>query len=206
MHSVGDWMGCVVGLTGSIATGKSTVAALFAREEVPIVDADLIARQVIEPGQRAYDQVVQAFSREILASDQSINRAKLGNVIFNDQKKRDQLNRIVHPVIIDQLTMERDRLIKAGYPLIVLDIPLLYELDLVHLVDRVVVVYSTAENQLARLMVRDQLSEREAQQRIDTQISINEKKQRADYIIDNNGSKQQTETQFQQLLEILLSI
>ncbi|HHU18783.1 MAG TPA: dephospho-CoA kinase [Bacilli bacterium] len=199
-------MGAIVGLTGSIATGKSTVAALFAREEIPIVDADLIARQVIEPGQRAYDQVVQAFGHEILAHDQSINRAKLGQMIFNDQKKRAQLNQIVHPVIIEQLIKDRDRLIKAGHPLIVLDIPLLYELDLVHLVDRVVVVYSTVENQLARLMVRDQLSEREAQQRIDTQISIDEKKQRADYIIDNNGSKQQTETQFQQLLEILLSI
>ncbi|GAA4079462.1 dephospho-CoA kinase [Amphibacillus indicireducens] len=199
-------MGAIVGLTGSIATGKSTVAALFAREEIPIVDADLIARQVIEPGQRAYDQVVQAFGHEILAHDQSINRVKLGQMIFNDQKKRAQLNQIVHPVIIEQLIEDRDRLIKAGHPLIVLDIPLLYELDLAKLVDRVVVVYSTTENQLIRLMARDQLSEREAQQRIDTQISIDEKKQRADYIIDNNGTKQQTETQFHQLLEILFSM
>lgn len=199
-------MGCVVGLTGSIATGKSTVVTLFAREEIPIVDADVIAHQVIEPGQRAYDQIVQEFGRDILANDQSISRAKLGNMIFNDKKKRDQLNQIVHPVIIDQLIEERDRLIKAGHELIVLDIPLLYELNLVNLVDRVVVVYSTPDNQLARLMARNQLAEREAQQRIDAQMSINEKKRRADYVIDNNCSKQQTETHFQQLLEILHSI
>lgn len=199
-------MVCVLGLTGSIATGKSTVAGLFSREKIPIVDADLIARQVLEPGQRAYKDVVQAFGRDILMSDQSINRAKLGALIFNDQQKRDQLNQIVHPVIIDQLIAERDRLIKAGHPLIVLDIPLLYELDLVELVDQVVVVYTTVENQFARLMVRDQLTETEAKQRINSQLSIEEKKQRANYMIDNNSSKEETEAQFQQLLARLTAM
>lgn len=193
-------MVCVLGLTGSIATGKSTVAGLFAREKIPIVDADLIARQVIEPGQRAYNEVVQVFGRDILMDDQSINRGKLGALIFNNQQKRDQLNQIVHPVIIDQLIAERDRLIKSGHPLIVLDIPLLYEIDLVELVDQVVVVYTTAENQLARLMARDQLTEAEAKQRINSQLSIEEKKQRANYLIDNNSSKEETEAQFLQLL------
>lgn len=199
-------MVCVLGLTGSIATGKSTVAGLFSREKIPIVDADLIARQVLEPGQRAYKDVVQAFGRDILMSDQSINRAKLGALIFNDQQKRDQLNQIVHPVIIDQLIAERDRLIKAGHPLIVLDIPLLYELDLVELVDQVVVVYTTVENQFARLMARDQLTETEAKQRINSQLSIEEKKQRANYMIDNNSSKEETEAQFQQLLARLTAM
>ena len=193
-------MVCVLGLTGGIATGKSTVAGLFAREKIPIVDADLIARQVIEPGQRAYNEVVQVFGRDILMDDQSINRGKLGALIFNNQQKRDQLNQIVHPVIIDQLIAERDRLIKSGHPLIVLDIPLLYEIDLVELVDQVVVVYTTAENQLARLMARDQLTEAEAKQRINSQLSIEEKKQRANYLIDNNSSKEETEAQFLQLL------
>lgn len=199
-------MVCVLGLTGSIATGKSTVAGLFARAKVPIVDADLIARQVIEPGQRAYNEVVQAFGRAILMDDQSINRGKLGALIFNNQQKRDQLNQIVHPVIIDKLIAERDRLIKAGHPLIVLDIPLLYELDLVELVDEIVVVYTTVENQLARLMARDQLTEIEAKQRIDSQLSIEEKKQRANYMIDNNSSKEETEAQFQQLLARLTAM
>ena len=193
-------MVCVLGLTGGIATGKSTVAGLFARAKIPIVDADLIARQVIEPGQRAYNEVVQVFGRDILMDDQSINRGKLGALIFNNQQKRDQLNQIVHPVIIDQLIAERDRLIKSGHPLIVLDIPLLYEIDLVELVDQVVVVYTTAENQLARLMARDQLTEAEAKQRINSQLSIEEKKQRANYLIDNNSSKEETEAQFLQLL------
>lgn len=199
-------MVCVLGLTGSIATGKSTVARLFVREKIPIVDADLIARQVLEPGQRAFKNVVQAFGRDILRSDQSINRGELAALIFNNQQKRDQLNQIVHPVIIDQLIAERDRLIKAGHPLIVLDIPLLYELDLVKLVDEIVVVYTTVENQLTRLMARDQLTETEAKQRIDAQISIEDKKQRADYIIDNNKTKQITEDQFQQLLARLTAM
>lgn len=199
-------MVCVLGLTGSIATGKSTVAGLFAREKIPIVDADLIARQVIEPGQRAYNEVVQVFGRDILMDDQSINRGKLGALIFNNQQKRDQLNQIVHPVIIDQLIAERDRLIKSGHPLIVLDIPLLYEIDLVELVDQVVVVYTTAENQLARLMARDQLTEAEAKQRINSQLSIEEKKQRANYLIDNNSSKEETEAQFLQLLARLTAM
>ncbi len=199
-------MVCVLGLTGSIATGKSTVAGLFAREKIPIVDADLIARQVLEPGQRAFKDVVQAFGHDILMSDQSINRGKLGALIFNDQQKRDQLNQIVHPVIIDQLIAERDRLIKAGHPLIVLDIPLLYELDLVELVDQVVVVYVTVKNQLARLMARDQLTETEAKQRINSQLSIEEKRQRANYVIDNNSSKEETEAQFQQLLARLTAM
>ena len=199
-------MVCVLGLTGSIATGKSTVAGLFAREKIPIVDADLIARQVIEPGQRAYNEVVQVFGRDILMDDQSINRGKLGALIFNNQQKRDQLNQIVHPVIIDQLIAERDRLIKSGHPLIVLDIPLLYEIDLVELVDQVVVVYTTVENQLARLMARDQLTKTEAKQRINSQLSIEEKKQRANYMIDNNSSKEETEAQFQQLLARLTAM
>lgn len=199
-------MVCVLGLTGGIATGKSTVAGLFARAKIPIVDADLIARQVIEPGQRTYNEVVQAFGRDILMLDLSINREKLGALIFNDQEKRDQLNQIVHPVIIDQLIAERDRLIKAGHPLIVLDIPLLYELDLVELVDDIVVVYTTVENQLARLMARDQLTKAEAKQRINSQLSIEDKKERANYLIDNNSSKEETEAQFLQLLARLTAM
>ncbi|BAM47074.1 dephospho-CoA kinase [Amphibacillus xylanus] len=193
----------VLGLTGSIATGKSTVAQLFIRENIPIIDADQISHQVIEPNQRAYQQVLRAFGDDILSSDQKINRKKLAELIFNDKAKRDLLNQIVHPIIIDQLIEERDRLISEGHALVVLDIPLLYELNLTNLVDKVIVVYTTRMTQLDRLMNRDQLTKLEAEQRINSQISIEEKKQKADYVIDNNGTKEVTAEQFEQLLNSL---
>lgn len=193
----------VLGLTGSIATGKSTVAQLFIRENIPIIDADQISHQVIEPNQRAYQQVLRAFGDDILSSDQKINRKKLAELIFNDKAKRDLLNQIVHPIIIDQLIEERDRLISEGHALVVLDIPLLYELNLTNLVDKVIVVYTTRKTQLDRLMHRDQLTKLEAEQRINSQISIEEKKQKADYVIDNNGTKEVTAEQFEQLLNSL---
>ncbi|NMA90819.1 MAG: dephospho-CoA kinase [Amphibacillus sp.] len=193
----------VLGLTGSIATGKSTVTQLFIRENIPIIDADQISHQVIEPNQRAYQQVLRAFGDDILSSDQKINRKKLAELIFNDKAKRDLLNQIVHPIIIDQLIEERDRLISEGHALVVLDIPLLYELNLTNLVDKVIVVYTTRKTQLDRLMHRDQLTKLEAEQRINSQISIEEKKQKADYVIDNNGTKEVTAEQFEQLLNSL---
>lgn len=200
---MGDKMTKVLGLTGSIATGKSTVTQLFIRENIPIIDADQISHQVIEPNQRAYQQVLRAFGDDILSSDQKINRKKLAELIFNDKAKRDLLNQIVHPIIIDQLIEERDRLISEGHALVVLDIPLLYELNLTNLVDKVIVVYTTRKTQLDRLMHRDQLTKLEAEQRINSQISIEEKKQKADYVIDNNGTKEVTAEQFEQLLNSL---
>lgn len=193
----------VIGLTGSIATGKSTVAKLFKQEGIPIVDADLISRQVVEPGAEAYQGIVSAFGQDILSSDQQINRKKLGQIIFNDQTKRKQLNAIIHPIIIAQIIKERDQLIKEKHCLIILDIPLLYELKLTDLMEKVIVVYASPEQQLVRLKKRDYLSDRDAKQRINSQISIADKVKEADYVIDNDGTKQQTKEQFYQLLEQL---
>ncbi|WP_440896079.1 dephospho-CoA kinase [Amphibacillus sp. Q70] len=193
-------MTLVIGLTGSIATGKSTVAKLFKKEGIPIVDADLISRQVVEPDREAYQKIVSAFGRDILATDQSIDRKKLAQLIFNNQEKRDQLNGIVHPIIIDQIIKERDRLIAEDHTLIILDIPLLFELNLIKLVEKVIVVYTSPEKQLERLKRRDQLTEEHARQRIEAQMSIEEKKQKADFLIDNNDSKQETAQQFRQLI------
>ncbi|MBM7541889.1 dephospho-CoA kinase [Amphibacillus cookii] len=196
-------MTIVIGLTGCIATGKSTVAKMFKKEGIPIVDADQLSRTIVEPHQPAYIQIVEAFGHDILLPDQTLDRKKLAQLIFNDSVKRQTLNQIVHPAITDHLLHERDQLIVAQHQYIVLDIPLLYENDLTHLVDVVVVVYTTPKQQLQRLMARDQLSEKEANKRIQSQISIEQKAQWADYVIDNSKTLAHTETAFKQLLQQL---
>lgn len=193
-------MTIVLGLTGSIATGKSTVAKLLKKEGIPIIDADQISRQIVEPGNEAYQRMVSAFGHDILATDQSIDRKKLAEIIFNNQEKRDQLNEIVHPIIIAQMIKERDRLIAEDHRLIILDIPLLFELKLMKLVEKVIVVYTSPEQQLERLQNRDDLTEEQARQRITSQMSIDEKAKRADFIIDNNDSKQETTQQCYRLI------
>lgn len=191
----------VIGLTGCIATGKSTVAKMFKQEGIPIVDADQLSRTIVEPEQPAYRQIVEVFGRDILLPDQTLDRKKLAQLIFNDAVKRQTLNQIVHPAITDRLLYERDQLIAAKHQYIVLDIPLLYENDLTHLIDVVVVVFTTPEQQLQRLMARDQLSEQEASKRIQSQISIEQKVQWADYVIDNSKTLAHTEASFKQLLQ-----
>ena len=195
----------VIGLTGSIATGKSTVAKLFKNKKIPIVDSDVISREIVHQNQSAYRQIVHQFGVGILQKDQSINRKKLASLIFSDPRKRHELNQIVHPIIIEEIIKERDQFIVEKEPLIVLDIPLLYELDLVHLVDEVVVVYTSYKNQLWRLMKREKLDESEAKKRIEAQMDIEEKRKLADYVINNNDSLEKTEEQFEQLLIQLLS-
>jgi len=195
----------VIGLTGSIATGKSTVAKLFKNKKTPIVDSDVISREIVHQNQSAYHQIVHQFGVGILQKDQSINRKKLASLIFSDPRKRHELNQIVHPIIIEEIIKERDQFIVEKEPLIVLDIPLLYELDLVHLVDEVVVVYTSYKNQLSRLMKREELDKLEAKKRIEAQMDIEEKRKLADYVINNNDSLEKTEEQFEQLLIQLLS-
>ncbi|MBU5593652.1 dephospho-CoA kinase [Amphibacillus sp. MSJ-3] len=196
-------MALVIGLTGSIATGKSTIAKLFKKEGIPLVDADLISRQIVEPGREAYQKIITVFGQDILARDQSIDRKKLAELIFSDQEKRDQLNRILHPIIIEQIIQERDRLINQDEQLIILDIPLLFELQLDDLVDRTIVVYTSPIQQLQRLKNRDNLTEEQAKKRIASQISIDQKAKKANFVLDNSDEIDKTEAQFYLLLDQL---
>lgn len=194
----------VIGLTGGIATGKSTIANLFDQKGVPVVDADLISREIVKPQMKAYQKIVTQFGQAVLSSDQTIDRKKLGKMIFNDPEKRAQLNQITHPIIIEQIIEQRDQLIKEDHPLIVLDIPLLFELNLKQLSEKILVVYTSGETQLERLKLRDQLSEEAALQRINSQIAIGKKKEEADFVIDNNGSLKETKDQFLEIFENLI--
>ena len=191
----------ILGLTGGIATGKSTVGRFFESQGIPVVDADKGARQVMEPGQAAYHAVVKTFGQEILKEDGTIDRTRLGAIVFNDPAKLSKLNETVHSHVLNWIKEEKDKLIKAGHPLVVLDIPLLYEIGFENEVDAVMVIYVDPETQLKRLMKRDNLSENEAKIRIAAQASIDSKAEKADIVIDNRGGIDETENQLRTWLD-----
>ncbi|MFD1171329.1 dephospho-CoA kinase [Oceanobacillus picturae] len=194
-------MTLIIGLTGSIASGKSTVSLMFHDLNVPVIDADKISREVVNPHEDAYNKIVDTFGNSILQDDKTIDRPKLGEIIFNDHVMREKLNNIVHPAVRERMLAKRDAFVKAGVPTVVLDIPLLFESNLTHLVDKTLVISVTESVQLTRLMTRNGYNEQEARQRIQSQIPITDKVKMADAVIDNNGTKQETYEQLKQLLQ-----
>ncbi|MFN7250688.1 MAG: dephospho-CoA kinase [Anaerobacillus sp.] len=190
----------IIGLTGGIASGKSTVSNLIKLEGIPVVDADLIAREVVEKGETAYEQIVKVFGTEILTVDGTLDRKKLGSIVFSDEHKRFLLNDIVHPAIRVRMQEKIEQWKQEGFKTIVLDIPLLYESKLTNLVEKVIVVYVDQQLQKERLKNRDQYSDEEALSRINAQLPLKEKITYADEVIHNNGSLDETKNQ---LLTIL---
>ncbi|TRM12922.1 dephospho-CoA kinase [Lentibacillus cibarius] len=193
-------MTLIIGLTGSIASGKSTVSLMFDDYQIPVIDADKISREVVMPGETAYEQIVEMFGESILRDDKTIDRKKLGDIVFADEKKRKQLNSVVHPAVREKMLKKRDAKTASGEKCVVLDIPLLFESKLTHLVDKTVVVYVDEEVQLERLMNRDGYSKKEAYQRIHAQMPVKEKAALADAVINNNGTKQASYQQLESLL------
>ncbi|AKM20033.1 dephospho-CoA kinase [Geobacillus sp. FSL K6-0789] len=193
-------MAFTIGLTGGIASGKSTVSAMMRELGLPVIDADEAARAVVRPGEEAYRQIVAAFGPGILRADGEIDRAKLGAIVFNDEQQRKVLNAIVHPAVRKKMLAEKEAHIRSGAKTVVLDIPLLFESGLTHWVDKVLVVYVDDDVQLRRLMARNGFTEEEALARIRSQWPMAEKVKRADAVIDNNGTIEETR---RQLLAIL---
>ncbi|SFJ13340.1 dephospho-CoA kinase [Halobacillus dabanensis] len=193
-------MTLVIGLTGSIASGKSTVAKMFREMEIPVIDADQISKDVVEPGQAAYEEIVHHFGETILQEDGRIDRKKLGQIIFADEEQRNQLNSIVHPRVRQEMINRREYYKQKQYAAVVLDIPLLYESNLTDYVEKTLVVYVDENTQLERLMERDQSGEEDAKDRIQSQMPLNKKAGLADAVINNNGS---IEESYRQLKDIL---
>lgn len=193
-------MALIVGLTGSIGTGKSLIANKLRDLNIPVVDADLIAREVVEPGKETYVSIVEKFGEQILHEDGTLNRKALGNIVFKDEAKRKELNAIIHPAIRKEMVRQRDEWVEKGAQCVVLDIPLLYEGGLTHFVDKVIVVFVEPEIQLQRIIARDQCTEEEAQNRINAQIPVAEKAAKADAIIDNNSTKEKSYRQLEAIL------
>ncbi|UQZ35947.1 dephospho-CoA kinase [Paenibacillus sp. PK3_47] len=194
----------IMGLTGGIASGKSTVSALFAGKGARLVDADVIAREVMLPGHPVLAAAVQAFGSGILQGDGTLDRARLGEIVFRDPGARQKLNDLTHPAIRKEI---KDQMYtwESQNPqgLVIVDIPLLYESQLESLFERVTVVYVPREVQLTRLMERNGLSREQAEGRLNAQMDIEEKRSRADYVIDNSGDLAHTEQQVASLWDRL---
>ena len=187
------------GLTGGIASGKSTVAGIFRELGFPVIEADRVAHQVMEPGQPAYNEVVSAFGKDILNADQRIDRKRLGAVVFNDREKLAQLNAIIHPRVEQEMERELAQLATSGkYAAAFVEAALIFEADLHKKLDGVVVAWCLPEQQLARLMERGQ-SETEARKRIALQMPAAEKLALATEKIDCSGSLAQTRSQVEAL-------
>ncbi len=193
----------IVGLTGGIATGKSTVSQRLQQLGYVVIDSDQIARQVVEPGQSALEQIVAHFGQGILLPDGRLDRAALGKIVFNDPIERKVLEAITHPAIFVEKERQIKEALSHGHEIIFLDVPLLIETNLYKTVDKVLLVYTSEQIQLHRLMERDRLSMHEAMKRIRAQMPIDEKRPYADFIIDNSGSKEQLEAQVHEVLSML---
>ncbi|MDH5160430.1 dephospho-CoA kinase [Heyndrickxia oleronia] len=193
-------MAKIIGLTGGIASGKSTVSNLLRRKGFAIVDADIAARKVVEIGEDAYKQIVEAFGPEILQQDQNLDRKKLGTIVFHDEEKRLMLNQIVHPAVREYMQKEKETALKQGKETVIMDIPLLFESNLGYMVDQTILVYVEQSIQLQRLMDRNHFTKAEAMARIQSQMPLEEKIEKSDAVINNNGTIDETEQQLDEII------
>ena len=193
-----------IALTGGMGTGKSHVRAVFAALGVPTIDADTLARDVVAHGTPGFDAVVAKFGRGILNADGDLDRRALGALVFADSGKRRDLEAILHPVVKSAIDQWFTTLDQSAQPFAIADIPLLYEVGLDKEYDAVIVTSCTRENQVRRIMARDNLDATEVQGRLDAQMPIEEKVKRATYVVDTNGSLVQTNAQVHRLYQTLL--
>lgn len=193
-------MALVIGLTGGIASGKSTVAEMIKAKGYTVIDADVEARLAVEVNEPAYNEIVASFGEEILQVDGTIDRGKLGAIIFHDQEKRLKLNQIVHPDVRRRMNEKKEAALQNGETLIVLDIPLLFESKLTNMVEKILLVYVDEATQLARLIHRNDLTKEDALARINSQMPLKEKRVLADEVINNNGTIAETKEQLEAIL------
>ncbi|GAB6269662.1 MAG: dephospho-CoA kinase [Smithella sp.] len=194
-----------VGLTGGIACGKSTVAGMFVKNGAHLIDFDRLAHEIQEPGKPAWQEVVKIFGKEILSPDGSIDRVKLGNIVFTDKEKLTKLNRIVHPLIYKEWLARQEKISqKDNHAIILADVPLLFEGRMQHLFDLTILVLIAPEEQIRRLMARNHISRGDAEQRLKSQMPIDEKNALADIVIDNKNGVSETEKTVKQVWRELL--
>lgn len=180
----------VVGLTGGIATGKSTVAQMFKRCGAIVIDADQLARDVVRPGKPAWREIVNVFGKAVLNPDASLNRQALGAIVFNNRRKLRRLERIIHPrVAREQQRIARRIFARSPHAVMVYEVPLLFESGAHRRVDKIIVVTADRETQIARLKRRNGMTRREALRRINTQMPLAEKVRHADVVLDGRKDK-----------------
>ncbi|MGH7773215.1 MAG: dephospho-CoA kinase [Candidatus Binatia bacterium] len=190
-----------IGLTGGIATGKSTVASILRQLGAKIIDADELAREIVQPGQEAWQEIVDAFGKEILRADKTLDREKLRKTVFQDEKARKRLEAITHPRIRALAQQRMHQLAAEGAEIIIYEAPLFFENE-VHLWLRpVILVACDSATQRQRLQERDRLNEKEIHQHLKAQMALEEKRKLADFIIENHGSLEELKRQVLQLWE-----
>jgi dephospho-CoA kinase len=195
----------LVGLTGGIATGKSTVTGMLASPSVRVVDADALAREVVEPGTPAHARIVAEFGKGVLQPDGRLDRARLGEIVFPDPDRRKRLEAITHPAIRARFEQIMADLERQGFDgILIWDAALLVESGGHNKMDKVVVVTTDPATQLARLMARDGSTEEAARARTASQMPLAVKARVADYVIDNSGSREETEARAREVYRALL--
>ncbi len=192
----------VVGLTGGICCGKSTIGSMFTDLGCSIIDADVISRKLVEPDQPAWKRIFRIFGQDVLNKDRSLNRKKLGAIIFADAEKRKVLNSILHPLIL----REEERMVREGknrHKITIVSAALMIEAGAYKRFKKIIVVHCSKETQIMRIMKREKITRKEALQRIAAQLSVQEKKKYADYLINTSGPFPETRKQVVQIYEKL---
>jgi len=192
----------LLGVTGGIACGKTVVANMLEELGAVLIDLDLIARQVVEPGKPALRETIDYFGREVLQEDGTLNRKKLSGLVFSDSEKREKLEGFTHPHIFEELLKQVND-VTAKDPIIQVVVPLLIEKSLQSLFDKVLVVHITPDLQIKRLVERDGISKEEAANMLKAQMPIDEKLAHADFVVHNEGSMEETRKQVQEIWQAL---
>ena len=195
-------MAKIIGITGGIASGKSTVTDFLRQQGYQVIDADQVVHELQEPGGRLYQALLSAFGSAILQEDGRLDRPKLGAMIFGNPELLAQSSQLQNEIIREELAGRRDLLAETE-DIFFMDLPLLFELQYEDWFDQIWLVDVTEETQISRLMARNALSQEEAEKRIAAQLSLQEKRKRADVLIDNNGSLEETRQQLRDALQKL---
>lgn len=195
----------LIGLTGGIASGKSTVSAILRRLGAQVIDADALAREIVKPHQPAWNEIVTRFGKEILQSDQTLDRKKMRKLVFDEPSARKQLEAITHPKIRRLAQEKIAESAATGAPLVVYEAPLLFETGIHLWLRPVILVACDTAVQKQRLRLRDNLTEAEIEQHLRAQMNLEEKRKLADYVIENNGTPEELESTVKRLVHVILS-
>lgn len=194
----------VFGLTGNIGSGKSTVGAMLREAGIPVLDADRISKEVTAPGGRAYDAVVQAFGRRIVRNDGSIDRVRLGEIVFSEPSSRERLERITHPAILEAMKEAIAGIEREGHRAVVVEATLIHESGRKGLFEAVISVTCDRETAISRLAARDGMSRGQAEARLRAQMDADRKADASDYVIDNSGTLDATRRRVVSLAGVLV--
>lgn len=196
----------VLGLTGGIATGKSTADEFFKKQNIPIIDSDKIAYKIMDIGKPAYQKVKLIFGDEFLNEDKSINRKKLGHLVFSDSKELKKLNDITHPLIYQEIQEKIQVEKNKKTPLVIVDAPVLFESGGQKYCDATLVITLPLDVQLKRLMARNNLTKNEAMNRINSQMPLTQKEKLATYVVDNTGTIKELENNLAKILKKMCEV